>query len=253
MSRTTKKFIVLLVEGITEENALAPALKEMEASLNVRFKIMDGDPFTDDDNKKKSSKNIIGSLVATFKKRYKLQSKDIAFIAQLTDADGVFVEEKEITIAPEIDSDDGKMYELEMIKVRDAKKKEQIHRRNRIKKEHLIVLSNTNEIASCPFQIFYFSRNLEHVLFGTPVLGVGQDKSDEAWEFSETYASFESLKEFFHSDEIKVDGYYDETWDYIKADRHSLERNSNFHLLLEWVEEEIAYLERIGGLSVENN
>lgn len=238
----TKKFIVLLVEGITEENALAPALKEIEEKLNVRFKIMDGDPFTDDHNKFKSSKNIIGSIVSGFKKRYKLQSKDISFIAQLTDADGVFVKKDEIMIAPEIDSFDGKTYELKHIKVRDEKKKEQIHRRNEIKKEHLVVLSNTNEIVNRPFQIFYFSRNLEHVLFGTPTLYDDQDKSDEAREFSEIYATFEALKTFFNQDDIRVTGYYEDTWDYIKEANHSLERHSNFHLLLEWVEEEIEYL-----------
>lgn len=240
----TKKFIVLLVEGITEENALAPALKEVEDKLNVRFKIMDGDPFTDDDNKFKSSKNIIGSIVSGFKKRYKLQSNDISFIAQLTDADGVFVDKDEIMVAPDINNVDGKVYELGNIKVRDEKKKEQIHRRNEIKKEHLIVLSNTNEIASIPFQIFYFSRNLEHVLFGTPTLYADQDKSDKASEFSEEYESFEALKNFFNNNDIRVTGYYEDTWDYIKENNHSLERNSNFHLLLEWIEEEIEYLKR---------
>lgn len=240
----TKKFIVLLVEGITEENALAPALFEMEEKLNVRFKIMDGDPFTDDKNKYKSSKSIVGSIVNSFKKRYKLQTRDIAFVAQLTDTDGVFVEKDGITIAPEIKNWDGKRYELSTIQVRDAKKKEQIGRRNQIKKAHLIVLSNTHEIVQCPFQIFYFSRNLEHVLFGTPTLEATQDKSDEAWEFSERYATFSALKAFFEDENIKVPGYYEDTWAYIKEKKHSLERHSNFHLLLEWIEEEIAYLEK---------
>ena len=238
-----KKFIVLLVEGITEENALAPALKEVESKLNVRFKIMDGDPFTDVSNTKKSSKNIIGSIVSSFKKRYKLQSKDIVFIAQLTDSDGVFVDEDQIIIADSIQNIDGKIYGSSVIKVRDIKKKEQINRRNSIKKERLTVLTNTHEIANSPFQIFYFSRNLEHVLFGIPLLCDDQDKSDEAWEFSENHKTFDALKDFFNQEEIKVPGYYEDTWDYIKEGTHSLERNSNFHLLLDWIEEEIEYLE----------
>jgi len=237
----TKKIVLILNEGITDENALAPALKNIEKKFNIRFKMMEGDPLTDFKNEHKSSKEIVGSFVSQFKKRNYLKDSDILLIAQLTDTDGAFISEDRVVIDSHIKNDDRKKYELNVIKVKDEKKQKEIITRNNIKRKHLNTLSTLNVMMKRPYQIFYFSRELEHVLHNVVSIP-NKEKSKKADEFSKQYTSFESLKNFFNDDNIATSGDYKQTWNYIKRNNHSLERNTNFHLLLARIESEIKKL-----------
>ena len=234
----TRKTVLLLVEGIHDETALKPALKTVEKKMNIRFRIMEGDPLADDRNKGKSAKQIAGTMVSEFRNRYKLRPSDILFVAQLTDTDGVFIPDNKIIIDLDIESPDGKEYTIESIKVKDKDKQQKMKDRNKMKKEHLNALSSINKIATRPYQIFYVSRELEHVLHNINSVLSTDEKNKKASEFSEKYSSFALLKKFFNNDDILVSGDYKQTWDYIKQKNHSLERNSNFHLFLKRVEEE---------------
>jgi len=237
----SKKIVLILAEGISEEDALKPALKKIEKRLDIRFRFEGGDVLSDEKNENIPSKKLIGDIASKYKKRYYLNPSNILLIAQLTDIDGVFISEDKVIIDSDIKSSDGKEYALNCIKTRNESKRTEMINRNNRKKKHLNTLSTTHIIMQRPYKIFYFSRELEHVLHNTISMPDGE-KTKKAHEFSTEYDSYEEFKVFFNHDDVVVAGNYEQTWNYIKDVNHSLERNSNFHLLLEWIEEEVKKL-----------
>jgi len=62
---------------------------------------------------------------------------------------------------------------------------------------------------------------------------LNKDKMTYAEAFRLKYEKDETIQQFIdflHSPEIAVQGNYEETWTFIKADTNSLKRYTNFHL-----------------------
>lgn len=105
-------------------------------------------------------------------------------------------------------------------------------RRNKKKAEILFKLSRTGKVHGIRYRIYFNSCNLEHVLYNELADFSDEEKADMADDFADQYEG--KLDEFISlitSDDLAVPGTYSETWSYIKKDCHSLERNSNMHLI----------------------
>jgi hypothetical protein len=148
--------------------------------------------------------------------------RDILKVIHLVDTDGTYIEESMIFENETLDShiyipDRG----IETHAV------DNIIRRNDKKSLLMNILSSTNKIYGCKYKMYYFSCNLEHVLHNKCNVSV-ELKNDLADEFALTY--YENPVEFLdfiRDEKIAVQGNYNETWEYIKEDLNSVNRNCN--------------------------
>jgi len=230
MKMQTKKIILLIVEGPSEENALGPILKNIINDNNIRFKVTETDltsiPDSIDVNNIESvlSKRVRSFLGNTF------HVSDLKEIIHIVDTDGTFIDDSAV-----IEKDNGK------IKYNDAtiettyKTKTEI--RNKSKSDILNHLVSLNKLEVkkeqfVAYQIYFMSCNLDHVLHNIRNLPSSK-KIDKANEFSDSYhGSEKDFIDFLLSEGILVPGDYQDSWNEIQKDNKSLSRGSNFAIYL---------------------
>jgi len=232
----SKSLVIVIVEGISEENALYPNLKKMGKKLNIHFDIRGTDVFTAKENKRKSSKAIAGEIIKEITSKPEFNKKDIKLVVQLTDTDGTYISDNKI-IADDNSQSEKTTYTLENIKTNSSNQTDEIKNRNNKKRRHLDTLSKTERIAeTINYKILYFSRNLDHVISDKPDTP-NSDKSKEADNFSNSFSTPHDFEKFFKESDFTVNGTYDETWNFIKNDINSLKKFSNFHLIFDLLKE----------------
>lgn len=226
MAKKTKRVILFIVEGPTDEDALSPILKQIFETEDVRFHIVFGDITTDNEVNEREIIKEVNAHIKQEMDRYGYKKKDILKVIHLLDTDGAFIPETCICAS----SDGALQYTDEQILCREPAK---MLRRNQKKRTAVQRLCTTAEIAKIPYSALYFSRNLEHVLHGKTDNLSDDEKIDLADEFADKYINdIESFKTFIRTESFAVAGSYRETWDYIMEGTNSLKRNSNFHLVL---------------------
>ncbi|MCX6054204.1 MAG: hypothetical protein NTZ74_04665 [Chloroflexi bacterium] len=99
------------------------------------------------------------------------------------------------------------------------------------KKEIISRLSATTMISGISYKVFFFSRNLEHVLHDISREVSREDKNQLSNIFEDRYAENPiEFIDFINSEEFAVPGTFEETWSFIKNGINSLRRKSNFYL-----------------------
>jgi len=232
MSRT-KKVVMVIVEGSSEEEALYPALKKIGSHLNITFDVVHTDLLTSY-NHDANIKNAVGNRVSELKKKRKFRTDDFLLVAHLVDTDGVFVSEDQIRID---ESCTEISYSDDCIQVRDEEHRIQVLKRNTIKSEKIKQLITQTKTAGVPYFVYYFSCNLDHVIHNIQSLSQ-REKTNKARNFSEQHeGNISSFIDFFANDSFHVAGEYKETWSFIQEQNRSLRRFTNFFLLLEKISE----------------
>ena len=92
----------------------------------------------------------------------------------------------------------------------------------------------TSKINSIPYEMYYMSCNLEHVLHDK-LEDISEDEKKElANKFADRFYEKEiEFIDFINNKDFKVLGDYKATWDFIKKDLNSVNRYSNFWLFFE--------------------
>jgi len=223
-----KKIMLFIVEGPTEETSLSTVLNRIFSSDMVSFRVVHGDVLT---------KDFVGSsdVVAAVYDEVKAfcgsvyRVTDICQIVHLIDTDGVFISDELILEdrAGKLQADP--LYSESGITTAN---KTRVSLRNKAKRENLERLLSKKSINNIPYKIHYFSANLEHTLHGV-INATRREKIALAELFDERYAEDpNAFIRFMKDSSFYVGGSYRESWSYIKADARSLERHSNFGLLL---------------------
>lgn len=115
-----------------------------------------------------------------------------------------------------------------------AKNLNRLVRRNISKRAIVFRLMQTLEVAGFPYEIYYFSRNLEHVLHNLPQELTDEEKEDLAYEIADYYSGQpEEFVNFLYNPEFHVDGNYEETWKFIMKNGNSLKRYCNMAIFFE--------------------
>jgi len=226
--KNKKSIILVIVEGLSDKDALYPWLSIIGKEINVRFKIMHGDPFSNRKNINDSSLDIIDAILSKFQKISKLTNDDILAIFQLTDTDGVFIPNENVLIDQTITK---LKYDFDKIFVKDIEHRAEIIQRNEQKSNHLTKLAKVKFFRKSIYQIYYFSRNLDAVVHNNADLQKSK-KISHSEMFSDSFINEIEFANFFSSGEFAVTGDYNESWDFITQGCNSLNRYSNFHLLL---------------------
>lgn len=222
-----KKVVLFIVEGTTDRESLEILLQEIiEAKREVVFKVVGGDITSNKGVNSDNIKNKINNIIKDGGKQ-KFKPSDYLEVIHLVDTDAVFISEKNIykdkSLNKFVYKEDG-IY---------AKYIERVIERNTQKKNMLNLLSKLNNIyGSVPYRIFYFSCNLEHVLYNE--MGVrDRVKMRYAEEFQDKYIDdIDGFIDFICNSDFTVDKSYKESWEFIKKDNNSIKRFTNFNILL---------------------
>ncbi len=166
--KTTKKAILVIVEGPSDKNALALALQSLFESIAIKTFIVYGDltvrtpEFMRDDGS-----NVVNIVSAIFKKNLeqtKLKIGDFLAVFQIADLDGVYLDDAHVILDKEAIKPS---YSEKFITTHDPVG---IVRRNSFKRRNLRKLMAHTALLikghRIPFYIFYMSCNLEHALWG---------------------------------------------------------------------------------------
>ena len=227
MGKKTKKVIMFIVEGPTDEDALSPVIKQLFQNNDIRFHIVHGDITTDFSVNEREIIKEVNSHIEAEMHRYGYKKSDIIQVIHLLDTDGAFIPESHIV---QCDTDRIR-YENNSIICREPDK---IAFRNRKKKAAVMRFKGAKTINDIPYMPLYMSRNLEHLLHNISDDLSDDEKIELADAFADRYIdNIEEFIEFISGSSFTVKGNLQQTWDFIFKGTNSLHRYSNFQLILE--------------------
>lgn len=227
-----KKVNLFVVEGPTDEVALASILEKILCGKRTVFEVIHGDITLEgrwggssNEPKERVRKRVLTHL----EQNNGYGWRDLSRIVLLCDTDGAFVDDD--LVVPS--GGERLLYGEDCIRAADA---DGIRKRNRHKKKAMAALRQcsylTYKKTQVPFEVYYMSRNLEHALYGVARECTDEEKTDMAYDFRRRYVDdIEGFRELVNG-EIAVPGSYGDTWGYIAQGANSLSRCSNFHLAL---------------------
>ena len=246
--RPKNKIIIMLVEGHSDVEALRSIISTLfDEYYNGLFNVEFIEEKEDVTARKGISPRCIEQWISLnylipFINKNFLDSEDIHHIIQITDLDGVYIQDKHII---EEASASSLVYSADCIK---AKNKKDVIRRNSNKRNNLDFLSGLSKIKlslpnfqtmEIPYSIFYFGTNLDHFLYGNANLE-GSKKISSATNFSIHTSSTDFEQKFLEAGEFypfSCSGKnYSDSWRYVKEEKNSLSRVSNINLLLERIQ-----------------
>jgi hypothetical protein len=229
MKKDTKKVVLLIVEGPSDESSLSPFFKQLFDKENVLFKVVHGDITT---KEKSSSNNIVRKVteeVKSFADKNGFSKNDFLKVIHIVDTDGAFISNDKVILNQSIVKEDSPKYYDNKI---ECLNKKDIEERNKQKQGCLITLYKTKAIwGGIPYSVFYMSCNLEHVLHNENNLA-DKEKRVKAYEFSEKFKNnFSDFVRFICLSEFAVKTNYLESWEYIQKECNSLKRHTNIDIL----------------------
>jgi hypothetical protein fulcA4_10145 len=227
MKKKAKKVVLFLVEGASDLTSLE-FIDNINTDETIKFQITSGDITSKLNITPQNCREEINKILLSFLERSKLRKTDIIKIIHILDIDGVYI--------PEINIIEDKNIKKFLYTINGivAPSKENVQRRNENKKQIIEKLLVTSKINSIPYEMYYMSCNLEHVLHDK-LEDISEDEKKElANKFADRFYEKEiEFIDFINNKDFKVLGDYKTTWDFIKKDLNSVNRYSNFWLFFE--------------------
>lgn len=227
MKKKAKKIILFLVEGASDLTSLE-FIDNINTDETIKFQITSGDITSKLNITPQNCREEINKILLSFLERSKLRKTDIIKIIHILDVDGVYI--------PEINIIEDKNIKKFLYTINGivAPSKENVQKRNESKKQIVEKLLVTSKINSIPYEMYYMSCNLEHVLHDK-LEDISEDEKKElANKFADRFYEKEiEFIDFINNKDFKVLGDYKATWDFIKKDLNSVNRYSNFWLFFE--------------------
>lgn len=222
-----KKVVLVIVEGPSDEEALGAVLNNYFDKDRVYVHTHHGDITTEKGNKCSNIISKVNECVKLCMRQYPFKRSDFKRIIHVVDMDGAFIPDNAIVE----DKDAYKpIYTEEVIRTNHP---EGIVKRNAQKRENINRLIPTSIIGNIPYQIYYMSSNLDHVLYNK-LNSTDVEKESDAHNFAIKYKDdLNGFKAFLQDSDFSVNQNFIDSWDYIKQEKHSLERHTNFGLCLE--------------------
>lgn len=217
---------MFIVEGINDRTCLESVLEHILESEEVRFQITEGDITTRQGIDEHKIRNEIGKIVKAFKDRYHLKPEHFMEVVHIIDTDGLFLKEDLVHYA-EVEEplymDDG---------IYTGKVEEMVERNKRKSAVVERMLELPTVLKTISYSVYYFSSNMDHVLHNQANLSQ-KEKNILADSFDEKYADRpDEFVRLMCESSFTVNGTYQETWDFIRLDKNSVRRYSNFGVYL---------------------
>lgn len=232
----TKRVVIVIVEGASDEVLMIETLKRKYSLWDIRFECQRGDIFHPSTHTTQGVKERIGDVVRFTIQKRKYKPTDVVAIIHLTDTEGCFIPNESIGI--DENQKNKTQYNEKYIQVDSLEQQQRIIKRNQVKSQNTKIMISLPTIINgkYPYQLYYFSRTLEHVVFDE-ANPEGETKYAHIDEFVEDLT--EPLELFLAQWMPKVSGDYETqyatTWQYIQNDQNSLARSTNTALLFDYL------------------
>lgn len=225
MAAKTKKVILFIVEGPTDENALSPVLKKIFHNEEVRFHVVHGDVTSEWLVNSTNAIKTVNEHIKAEMDRYGFRRNDIIKVIHLVDTDGAFISNG-CVVAGDIEK---LCYEENQI---ISPNPQGTTERNSKKAQVLSRLYSTAAIGTTPYSVYYFSRNMEHVMHNISHDLTDDEKMDYADRCVDAYHDNPiDFINFLTDSDFTVRYAYRESWRFICEGTNSLHRHCNLHLL----------------------
>lgn len=232
-----KKVVLFIFEGKSDQTALQTILAKIIWSKQVQIALTQGDVTTKNDLDDTRSKILqyLKSKIIEALNIYSFDIDDVCSIIHVIDTDGGYIPDSFV-----YKKDDSETFDYQLDGIYSKNPEIVIDRNNQKKKRTKLLLDTTYikfdvnaELICIPYRIYFFSRNREHALQDIN-LYTDEEKIAAAKKFSSSYSqNIDGFIKLIKSNDIKVNGTFEETWNYIQIENHSLERGSNFYLAVE--------------------
>lgn len=223
-----RKVVFIIVEGLSDQDALERYFVKFFNSSQIITKVMYGDITIKAGVNQTNIKSRLGNIVREKLKQDKLTKADVARIIHIVDMDGAYIDDTAVRLDKSCFKP---VYSKKCIRTINV---ESICQRNRQKRENLDALSSNKSgiLKGIPYKVYYMSCNLDHVLYDLQN-ATDEQKEELSLNFSEKYIDNDNIDRFIQfickSKFSRIDS-YEASWQFIKQDKHSLERYSNVGL-----------------------
>lgn len=219
-----KKIVFVIVEGSSDDEALGLLIEKIYNKNTVYVHITHCDITTESGAKAINILSKIGGIVDSYAKSNHLSKSHFQEIVHIVDMDGAYIPDNAVT-----KDECAKKPQYSTTEIRTARP-DGIISRNATKRACLDKISSTAKVWGVPYQAYYMSCNLDHVLYNK--LNSSDDqKETDAFAFAMQYKeNVQGFIDFISNSDFSARGNYLESWAYIKQDKHSLERHTNFNI-----------------------
>lgn len=233
--KSKQKILFLICEGDSDDITLHRSLKNYFGQYvkNIIVEVTDGDlAYRDDINDENCIKHV-EKIINDHKKKNYLFCTDYIAVAHIIDTDGAFM--NQTNIIEDISLSTNKFENEQLF----TNSKEFMVERFKKKKAIYSKLFETDSICGIKYYKFYFSRNLEHALYGVEN-ATKEDKIRLSNSFDETFKhdaiNFEhKLKEIMN----EIPDNYNESWNYIFSDNNSIKQCSNISIIFDLIKQDV--------------
>ena len=217
-----KKIVLVLVEGPSDDTALGVILSRLFDKNKVHIEIMHGDITANYSIEPNDIVSALGDIVRKYANAMHFSQIHFQQVIHIVDMDGAYIPEASVIENP---SAVKPVYTLTEIQ---TARPDQLILRNKHKQEKLNRISNLKKVwVSVPYQAYYMSSNLDHVLYGK-INSTDEEKENNAYAFARKYRDdVDGFLDFISDSDFSKTGDYKESWEFIKKEHHSLERYSN--------------------------
>lgn len=223
---TRKKIVFVIVEGPSDDTALSLFFNRIYDKNTVYVDIRHGDITSDYTIPIASINDALKDIVKNYADSMHFKKDDFQEVIHIVDMDGAYVND-ECIVYDEVDEvqyqlDEIRCLEPEKMIARNEHKRKKINRMQRL----------TKIWSSIPYQVYYMSSNLEHVLFDKMNCS-DEEKEILAHQFSKKYKNhIADFVSFMCDSQFSVMNSYLESWEFIKNNNESLHRHSNLGICL---------------------
>ena len=176
-----KKVVFVIVEGPSDDAALGVILNRLFDKSKVHIEIIHGDITTDLNIDPVDIASALGKIVKDYAESMHFSQVHFQQVIHLVDMDGAFIPDTSIVENPDADNP---IYSLTEIQ---TARPEQMAKRNEHKQRVLNRISKLKKVwASIPYQVYYMSCNLDHVLHGK-LNSSDEEKENDAYSFAKKY------------------------------------------------------------------
>lgn len=221
-----RKIVFVIVEGPSDDEALGVLLEKHFDRSSVFVYITHGDITSETGSDSSKILSRVGDLVKSYANSTHLNRSHFQEIIHIVDTDGTFIPDayikEDLTVTKTV-------YSLTEIRTNNYNG---IKTRNEVKSQCLERLSKTQKLWGVPYQVYYMSCNLEHVLYDKQN-STDDGKEYDAVAFAKKYKEdLEGFARFISESDFSVMSGYVDSWSYIRQGLHSLERHTNLGLCL---------------------
>ena len=210
-------------------------IKHIFNDNNIKFIVIGGDITSDYDSNEENILNRVIDKIQIDMNRYMIEMADIVRVIHIVDTDGTFIPKENAIIGDSygIEYSDEFMSCGSLSKMLDRNVLQSSMIKKLVSTKSITEYNNDSSIMKVPYTVYYFSRNMEHVLHNISENLTKQEKISLSDEFHSLYKSKpQDFIEYISKSEFAVDKSYEESWEFIMIGLNSLKRYSNINLII---------------------